>query len=140
MANVIKDSIRGRGDAGLLREAGSQIAKIHRAGSVLGNIKPKNVIVSGGDLYFTDVEQFVFQAGDPSWDLAQFVSWGLKGTNNSDMAAAITKEFLQAYVDIAGSGNVAHLAKSRRYIVSFYPVLAPSVAHAIKKEIREIAK
>jgi len=82
----------------------------------------------------------VFQAGDPSWDLAQFVSWGLKGTNNSDMAAAITKEFLQAYVDIAGSGNVAHLAKSRRYIESFYPVLAPSVAHAIKKEIKEIAK
>jgi tRNA A-37 threonylcarbamoyl transferase component Bud32/predicted nucleotidyltransferase len=140
LAGVIKDCITGRGDARLLREAGGQLAKIHRAGSSLGNVKPKNVIVSGGDLYFTDVEQFVFQDGDPAWDLAQFVSWGLKGTSNSGAAAAITKEFLQGYVDVAGPGNVARLAKSRRYIESFYPVLVPSVASAIKKGIREIAK
>jgi tRNA A-37 threonylcarbamoyl transferase component Bud32 len=140
LAGVIKDCIRGRDDAGLLREAGAQIAKIHSTGSSLGNIKPKNVIVSGSDLYFTDVEQFVFQAGDPVWDLAQFISWGLKGIRNTGMAAAITRKFLKGYVDVAGSGNVARLAKSRRYIESFYPVLAPRVARAIKKEIREIAR
>jgi tRNA A-37 threonylcarbamoyl transferase component Bud32/predicted nucleotidyltransferase len=140
LADVIKDVGRGRGDAGAIREAGAQIAKIHNAGSSLGNIKPKNVIVSGGDLYFTDVEQFVFQAGDPAWDLAQFISWGLKGTGNTGMAAAITREFLKGYVDVAGSGNVVRLAKSRRYIESFYPVLAPTVARAIKKEIKEISK
>ncbi len=140
LAGVIKDCIMGRGDAGMLREGGAQIAKIHGTGSSLGNVKPKNIIVSGGDLYLTDVEQFVFQAGDPAWDLAQFISWGVKGTSNGGVAAAITKEFLQGYVDVAGSGNVARLAKSRRYIESFYPVLAPSVAHAIKKEIKEIAK
>ena len=140
LADVIKDCIKGRDDAGLLREAGSQIAKIHRAGSALGNVKPKNVIVNGDDLYFTDVEQFVFQAGDPAWDLAQFISWGLKGTSNSRMAAAVAGEFLQGYVDVAGSDTVASLAKSRRYIESFYPVLAPSVARAIKKEINKIVK
>jgi tRNA A-37 threonylcarbamoyl transferase component Bud32 len=140
LAGVIKDCIRGKGDAGLLVEAGVQIAKIHSAGSSLGNIKPKNVIVSGSDLYFTDVEQFIFQAGDPAWDLAQFISWGLKGVRNSFMAAAITREFLKGYAGVAGLGNVARLAKSRRYIESFYPVLAPSVAWAIKKEIREIAR
>jgi len=141
LAGVIKDCIRGRSDTGLIREAGAQIARIHSASSTLGNVKPKNVIASNGsDLYFTDVEQFVFQAGDPAWDLAQFISWGLKGTSNSGMAAEITREFLKGYVDVAGYGNVARLAKSRRYIESFYPVLAPSVARGIKKEIKEIAK
>ncbi|HKZ61726.1 MAG TPA: hypothetical protein VJZ68_04835, partial [Nitrososphaera sp.] len=115
-------------------------AKIHNTGSSLGNVKPKNVIVSGSDLYFTDVEQFVFQAGDPAWDLAQFISWGLKGTRNSGAAAAIASEFLQGYIDVAGSENVFRLAKSRRHIESFYPVLAPTVALAIKKVIRENAK
>lgn len=140
LADVIRDCIKGRGDVGLLGEAGTQIAKIHNTGSTLGNVKPKNVIVSCNGLYFTDVEQFVFQAGDPAWDLAQFVSWSLKGTRNSGAAAEIAKEFLQGYVGIAGPENVARLAKSRRYIESFYPVLAPLVARAIKKEIKEIAK
>src|SRR5437867_11432839 len=140
LAGVIRDCVRGRRDASLLREVGAQIAKIHGTGSCLGNIKPKNVIVSGDDLCFTDVEQFVFQAGDPGWDLAQFISWGLKGISNSDMAAELTREFLKGYIDVVGSGNIARLAKSRRYIESFYPVLSPSVAQAIKKEIREIGK
>ncbi len=143
LAGVIKDCIRGKDEVGLVRETGAQIAKIHNAGSTLGNVKPKNVIVSSSDnddLYFTDVEQFVFQAGDPAWDLAQFISWGLKGTSNSGMAAAITREFLKGYADVAGFSNVTRLAKSRRYIESFYPVLAPSVARGIKKEIKEIAK
>ncbi|HJS68003.1 MAG TPA: hypothetical protein VJ730_01155, partial [Nitrososphaera sp.] len=140
LAGVIKDCIAGKGSASLLREAGGQIAKIHSAGSSLGNVKPKNVIASGDVLYFTDVEQFMFQAGDPAWDLAQFVSWGLKGIRNSSMAAAVAREFLEGYRDVAGAGNIVRLAKSRRYIESFYPVLAPSVAQMIKKEIREIAK
>jgi tRNA A-37 threonylcarbamoyl transferase component Bud32/predicted nucleotidyltransferase len=140
LAGMIRNFIRGKGDVNLLRKAGAQIAKIHSAGSCLGNIKPKNVIVNGGDLYFTDVDQFLFQDGDPVWDLAQFISWGLKGISNRDRAAAITNEFLKGYVDVVGSGNIARLAKSRRYIESFYPVLSPSVAHAIKKEIKEISK
>lgn len=139
LADVIKDCARDRDDSGLLRQAGAQIAKIHNDGSSLGNIKPKNVIVSGSSLYFTDIEQFIFQAGDHAWDLAQFISWGLKGTRNSEVAAKVAREFLEGYVQIAGSKNVARLAKSRRYIESFYPVLAPSVARAIKKEIKNVA-
>ncbi len=139
LADVIKDCARGKDDFYLLRQAGAQIAKIHSDGSSLGNIKPKNVIVSGSSLYFTDVEQFIFQAGDNAWDLAQFVSWGLKSTRNSQVAAKVAREFLEGYVQVAGNKNVARLAKSRRYIESFYPVLAPSVARAIKKEIKNVA-
>lgn len=110
LADVIKDAIKNRdrgSGASLLAEAGAQIAKIHNTGSTLGNIKPKNVIVCGNDLYFTDVEQFVFQAGDPAWDIAQFVSWGLKGTRNSGAAAEIVREFLHGYVDIACGSSCA---------------------------------
>jgi tRNA A-37 threonylcarbamoyl transferase component Bud32/predicted nucleotidyltransferase len=140
LAVVIKAYLSKKGDAGLLRNAGEQIAKVHSAGGTFGNVKPKNVIASDDGLYFTDVEQFVLKGGDPAWDLAQFISWGLKGTANSEMAAAVTKEFLAGYAAIAGSGNIVQLANSRRYVESFYPVLAPTVARAIKKEIKAIAK
>lgn len=139
LAEVVKECLRGREDLALLRQAGGQIARVHASDSSFGNIKPKNVIVSGSDLYFTDLEQFVFQSGDPAWDLAQFISWGLKGTGNSAMAASITREFLDGYIGVAGRSNIAKLAKSRRYIESFYPVLAPPVAREIKKEIKNFA-
>jgi tRNA A-37 threonylcarbamoyl transferase component Bud32/predicted nucleotidyltransferase len=141
LASVIKDCIVGKGDLELLRKVGAQVSRIHRVGSSLGNVKPKNVIVSGtNDLYFTDVEQFVFQGGDPAWDLAQFISWGLKGTRNSGAAAIIVREFLQGYAELIGPDNIMRLAKSKRHIESFYPVLAPTVALAIKKEIRKMAR
>ena len=139
LAEVVKNCVRGNDDYDLLGKAGAQIAKIHSDGSSLGNIKPKNVIVSGSNLYFTDVEQFIFEAGDHAWDLAQFISWGLKGTRNDQAAAKVAREFLEGYARIAGSKDIARLAKSKRYIESFYPVLAPSVARAIKKEIRNVA-
>ena len=139
VADVIRDRIRGKGDASMISKAGVEIAKIHSAGATLGNIKPKNIIVSEKDLYFTDVEQFILNAGDPAWDVAQFISWGLKNTRNSNMAAAITKEFVEGYMSVGDSSNISRLAKSKRYIESFYPVLAPSIVHTIKKEINAIA-
>jgi tRNA A-37 threonylcarbamoyl transferase component Bud32/predicted nucleotidyltransferase len=140
LADVIRNCIRGKGgNANLISEAGAQIAKIHGAGATLGNIKPKNIIVSGKDLYFTDVEQFMFEAGDPAWDIAQFISWGVKSTRNSVLAATIAKEFLEGYVSVGDTSNITRLAKSNWYIESFYPVLLPSIAQTIKKEIKAIA-
>jgi len=138
---TLADLIKGYGkdNSRWLAQAGSQMAKIHKDGSSLGNIKPKNVIVSGSTMFFTDVEQFGFQAGDQAWDVAQFVSWGLKGIRNSQVATAVTREFLESYVQVAGNSNVARLSKSRHYVESFYPILAPSVARAIKNEIRKVA-
>lgn len=141
LAAVIKDYIKGSGDLGPLREAGVQIAKIHDAGASLGNIKPKNVIVSDRGLCFTDTEQFIFSSKDQVWDLAQFLSWGLKSTRSGAKAGSIAREFLRGYLDGAASkSNVAMLAKSKRYIQSFYPVLVPSVARALKNELKEILR
>lgn len=139
LACVIKDALGGNdADLWLLRSAAGQMARVHAAGHAFGNIKPKNVIISASDgsrlLHFTDLDQFMFERGDPAWDVAEFVSWGLKGTGNSAAAAKVAAEFLAGY----GNGEVIKkLAGSRRYVEAFYPVLAPTVAQAIKREIKK---
>ena len=128
--------------ASLISKAGAEIAKIHAAGATFGNIKPKNIIVSGedDDLYFTDVEQFIFNGGDPAWDVAQFITLALKSTRNSRLASTITKEFVEGYMSIGDPSNISRLARSsKRYIESFYPVHVPSMVHTIKEEINAIA-
>ncbi len=141
LAEVIRDYIeRKQEEPVLISEAGADIAKIHRSGASFGNIKPKNIIVSGKALYYTDTEQFIFQAGDQAWDIVQFISWSLKRTRNSTMAATITKEFLKGYMSVGEPNNIIRIAKSNRYIESFYPILVPSIARTIKKEIKAIAK
>jgi tRNA A-37 threonylcarbamoyl transferase component Bud32/predicted nucleotidyltransferase len=140
LADVIRKCIRGRGsDTDLINEAGAQIAKVHGAGATFGNIKPKNIIVSGKDLYFTGVDQFMFEAGDPAWDIAQFIGWGVKSTHDKMMAARIAKEFLEGYISVGDTNNIKRLAKSKWYIESFYPLLVPSIAQTIQKEIKAIA-
>ncbi len=132
LADVIRGLLSGRDEEiGWLRIAGRQMARVHQTGASFGNIKPKNIIVNDG-LYFTDLEQFVFDAGDPAWDVAQFVCWGLKSSRNAGMAATITKEFLEGYADT----RLAARLDSKQYIATFYPVLTPAVARAIKNEIR----
>jgi tRNA A-37 threonylcarbamoyl transferase component Bud32/predicted nucleotidyltransferase len=128
----------------LLRQAGGQIAKIHNDGASLGNIKPKNIIVSKEEhlIYFTDLEQLVFKNGDQTWDLTQFICWALKGLYKSRIAILIVREFLSGYIETANypcRQNIDRLVKDRRYVSSFYPVLVPSVARVIKKELKSIA-
>jgi len=130
LAQIMRGALKGP-DSPEIREAGRQIARVHKTGACFGNIKPKNVIAADG-LWFTDLEQFVFEKGDPAWDVAQFLCWGLKGTGNTEGAARITKEFLEGYDN---PDVVKRLAKSRRYIQTFYPVLSPQVAQAIRKEM-----
>jgi tRNA A-37 threonylcarbamoyl transferase component Bud32/predicted nucleotidyltransferase len=140
MSDVIKDSLAGKDMSDLLHQAGSQIAKVHNAGASFGNIKPKNIIVNGRRLFFTDMEQFVLNPIDQVWDLAQFICWDLKGTRNSALAINFVKEFLQGYSNaVKDSRNLARLAKSRRYVESFFPILTPSIARAVKTQIRQLA-
>ena len=139
LADVIRECCMGGKDGvSLINEAGAEIAKIHSTGATLGNIKPKNIIVSEKDLYFTNVEQFIFQGGDPAWDIAQFISWGLRSTRNRKMAATITKEFVEGYMSVGDPSNILRLANSKQYIESFYPVRVPSIVHTIKNEMKAI--
>jgi tRNA A-37 threonylcarbamoyl transferase component Bud32/predicted nucleotidyltransferase len=131
LAEVMRGALAGRQGTELLAEAGRQMATVHSTGACFGNIKPKNVIVNDG-LWFTDLEQFVFEGGDPAWDLAQFVSWGLKGTASVTAAAKIASDFFTGYGD---EKTIAKLA-SKRHIETFYPVLSPQVARAIKNVVK----
>lgn len=132
VASTFKTAIAG-GDAQWIRKTGEQISCVHAAGHVFGNIKPKNVIIGDDELYFTDLDQFALE-GDPAWDVAEFLCWGLKGTGNASAAARITREFLSGYKDEMVPRKIA---ASRRYVETFYPVLAPSVAQAIKNEMKK---
>jgi tRNA A-37 threonylcarbamoyl transferase component Bud32 len=131
LADVVKGALAVKEGTELLAEAGKQMAGVHSTGACFGNIKPKNVIVNNG-LWFTDLEQFVFEGGDPAWDLAQFVSWGLKGTANATVAAKIASDFFSGYGD---EKTIEKLA-SKRHIETFYPVLSPQVARAIKNVVK----
>ncbi|MEO9294455.1 MAG: nucleotidyltransferase domain-containing protein [Nitrososphaera sp.] len=134
LASAFKAAISG-GDTQWIRKAGEQIASVHAAGYVFGNIKPKNIIIIGDKgLCFTDLDQFALGGGDPAWDVAEFLCWGLKGTGNASAAARITREFLSGYKDESVPRKIA---ASRRYVETFYPVLAPTVAQAIKNEMKK---
>ena len=131
LAHIMRAALKGQ-ESPAIRQAGRQIAHVHKTGACFGNIKPKNVIMASDGRWFTDLEQFGFEKGDPAWDVVQFLCWGLKGTGNSSGAARVTREFLEGYADTSVAKRVA---TSRRYIQTFYPVLAPQVAQAIRKEM-----
>ena len=122
-----------------IKRAGEQIARIHNDKSTLGNIKPNTLIIRGNLLYFTNVDQFGFQSGDPIWDIVQFLCRGLKQTSNSVVARKVVKEFLLGYSNEITTEHIKKLSKSKRYIESFYPLISPVVARSIKKETRELA-
>ena len=130
LAHVMRAALKGQ-ESATICEVGRQMAQVHKTGACFGNIKPKNVIASDG-LWFTDLEQFVFEKGDPAWDVIQFLCWGLKGTGNAEGAAKITREFLKGY---ANALVAKKLRTSKRYIQTFYPLLAPQVVQAIRKEM-----
>jgi tRNA A-37 threonylcarbamoyl transferase component Bud32/predicted nucleotidyltransferase len=122
-----------------IKIAGEQIARIHNDKSTLGNIKPKNLIIRGNLLYFTNVDQFGFQSGDPIWDIVQFLCRGLKQTGNSVVAKKVVKEFLLGYSNEITTEHIKKLSRSKRYVESFYPLISPVVARSIKRETRELA-
>ena len=50
LADVIRDCLGVKDRVSLIYEAGAEIGKIHSTGATLGNVKPKNIIVSEKDL------------------------------------------------------------------------------------------
>jgi tRNA A-37 threonylcarbamoyl transferase component Bud32/predicted nucleotidyltransferase len=139
LADVIQYSLNENDEYNnidLIKAAGEQIATIHNDKSTLGNIKPKNLIIRGSSLYFTGVDQFGFQSGDPIWDIVQFICRGLKQTTNSTVASKVVRGFLLGYSNDLTAEYIKKLSRSKRYIESFYPLISPAVARSIKKEIR----
>lgn len=120
---------------GWIKVAGEKIGIIHADKSTLGDIKPSSLIIRKGTLYITGAEQFGFRSGDPVWDIVSFIGRGLKRTSNSIIAKQIVKEFLAGYSEEMTMEYMKKLINTKHYLELFYPLLTPTVAQTVKKEI-----
>jgi tRNA A-37 threonylcarbamoyl transferase component Bud32/predicted nucleotidyltransferase len=120
---------------GWIKVVGEKIGIIHANKSTLGDINPSSLIIRKGTLYITGAEQFGFRSGDPGWDIVSFISRGLKRTSNTIIAKQIIKEFLEGYSEEMTMEYVKKLTNTKHYLELFYPLLTPTVAQTIKKEI-----
>ncbi|MEO9320468.1 MAG: nucleotidyltransferase domain-containing protein [Nitrososphaera sp.] len=145
MAQIITEFLKSgeqSRDNFFIEIAGEQISRVHSHGASFGNLKPKNILLSDGSLYFTELEQFSRDSKDQAWDIAQFLSWALKRSSSAESACLLVRKFFQGYLaeGLHPKEVVQKLAGSRRHLESFYPVLTPQVALAIKNEIKRAAK
>ncbi|MGB6627924.1 MAG: nucleotidyltransferase domain-containing protein [Nitrososphaeraceae archaeon] len=120
---------------GWIKVAGEKIGIIHADKSTLGDINPSSLIIRKGTLYITGAEQFGFRSGDPVWDIVSFIGRGLKRTSNSIIAKQIVKEFLAGYSEEMTMEYMKKLINTKHYLELFYPLLTPTVAQTVKKEI-----
>jgi tRNA A-37 threonylcarbamoyl transferase component Bud32/predicted nucleotidyltransferase len=117
---------------------GQHIARVHAYKCTLGHIKPSNLIVYKNRLYFTGIEEFGFNSGDPLLDIVLFMSHALAKTTNIFLAKRISEEFFEGYSKEMPAEYLKKVVKSGYYYYyadALYTMLNPSVAETIKKEI-----
>jgi tRNA A-37 threonylcarbamoyl transferase component Bud32/predicted nucleotidyltransferase len=114
---------------------GEHIARIHAQQCTLGHIKPSNLIVCKNKLYFTGIEEFGFNSGDPLWDVIHFISHALENTTNTFVAKQILEEFFEGYSKEMPIEHIKKLVSAGYYLPMLYNMLNPSIAETIKKEI-----
>ena len=137
MSDIMKNCLNRNTIDGLgwIKVAGEKIGMIHADKSTLGDINPSSLIIRKGTLYITGAEQFGFKSGDPVWDIVSFIGRGLKRTSNTIIAKQIVKEFLAGYSQEMSLEYMKKLINTKHYLELFYPLLTPTVAQTVKKEI-----
>ena len=137
MSDIMKNCLNRNTIDGLgwIKVAGEKIGMIHADKSTLGDINPSSLIIRKGTLYITGAEQFGFRSGDPVWDIVSFIGRGLKRTSNTIIAKQIVKEFLAGYSQEMTMEYIKKLINTKHYLELFYPLLTPTVAQTVKKEI-----
>jgi tRNA A-37 threonylcarbamoyl transferase component Bud32 len=123
-----------------IRLAAKHIAQIHSDKSTFGNLRPKNLILSGEHIFFTNLERFGFKKGDPVRDIAQFISWSLVKTRNVVLARNVIMAFLDSYSHKQTFDNLIQYANSNRYLEVHYPLLSSAIAMTIKPEMRNFVR
>lgn len=135
LSHIIEQVLRGRSnDTRTITEFGRALGELHSKDCTIVDTKPSNIIVSGGRLYFTDLEQFCF-GHDTVWDVACFIYYSIKFASNEEGARTFVRAFLDGYLK---SGEVATIRKalSKKYVPPFYPALVIGVLTAVRNEIR----
>jgi len=137
MSDIMKNCLNRNTIDGLgwIKVAGEKIGMIHADKSTLGDINPSSLIIRKGTLYITGAEQFGFRSGDPVWDIVSFIGRGLKRTSNTIIAKQIVKEFLAGYSQEMTMEYIKKLINTKHYLELFYPLLTPTVAQTVRKEI-----
>lgn len=115
--------------------AGKDIAKIHAYECTLGNIKPSNLIVSNNRVYFTGVDEFGFNSGDPVRDIIYFIGNTLENiSTNTVFSKQILEEFFEGYSKEAPV-DIKKMLISGDYQQISYTKFNSSIAETIKEGI-----
>ncbi|MCW4020078.1 MAG: hypothetical protein NWF14_02460 [Candidatus Bathyarchaeota archaeon] len=126
----------------VIRQVGSEIAKVHKLKVALGDCKPENTIIAqDGRIFFVDLEQAV-RDGDQAWDLAEllYFSGHYAPLTSVEVAQRITEEFIDGYLEAGGNTENIKKARSPRYIKVFSFFTPPHILYAISSTCREKLK
>jgi tRNA A-37 threonylcarbamoyl transferase component Bud32/predicted nucleotidyltransferase len=121
--------------------AGQHIAKIHVHECTLGDIKSSNLIISNNTLYFTGLDQFNFNSGEPLLDIVYFIGDTLKGLSvNTFVAKQILEEFFKGYSKQMPADSIKKFVSSAYYPEVLYTNFSTTIAETIKEEMARSSK
>ena len=128
-------------DIRLIKAAGERVAAVHRLGVTLGDCKPENLLITeDGEIAFLDLEQAV-RGGNPAWDVAEFLYYSghyLPPLSPTEPIKAVTKAFIEGYLEGGGRREVVREAASAKYVKVFSPFTLPHVLLAISNLCRRL--
>ena len=139
ISDILKQSLEKNNNAsyvfGWINVAGQHFAKIHAYKCTLGKIKPSNLIVCRNRLYFTGLDEFGFNSGDPLHDIIYFISYTLEKTLPS---TAVTKQIIQEFFEgysKEAPGSIKKVVRAGHYPGRLYTEFDSSIIETIKEQI-----
>jgi Kae1-associated kinase Bud32 len=124
----------------LVKKVGVTYAKIHALKIALGDTKPENIIVTqDGSLCLLDFEQGS-RNGDAAWDVACFLYYcgHYMPRNGEDKAEALTKAFIEGYLEAGGKTEAAKCAADTRYTRVFSIFTLPNILRAMANVCKSV--
>jgi tRNA A-37 threonylcarbamoyl transferase component Bud32 len=134
LANLIKRIYSSKYEdpklTSILKRVGSEIAKIHGLDVALGDCKPENIIIGqDGRIWFVDLEQ-AERGGDQVWDFLYY-SGRYALLSSIEMTQAVTKAFIEGYLEAGGKIVNVRKVRSPRYIKVFSFFTSPHILYVI---------
>lgn len=114
---------------------GRELAKIHQCGITLGDCKPENFIISGDEVYITDLEQASFN-GDKVWDLTELVLY-IGHYLDVNKSVEYARSLLSGYLS-AGSKDVLRGIVDGKYASLLIPWTPMWVQKRVLSEVEAI--
>lgn len=91
--------------------AGRELARVHQHDITLGDCKPENFIISGDDVYITDLEQASF-GGDKAWDLTEVMLY-IGHYLDANRSAEYARSLLSGYLSVGDRNVLKEVLKSK---------------------------